>query len=249
MLVKTKNPPSAYSHYREWKRWGDVRPVSRWQAQYFAGELSRARPARFASVLEIGFGNGEFLQWAAAQGVKVAGLEIIPELVEAARTRGFEAHLCNLVEQDPAEGPLAGRTFDCIVLFDVLEHLPVEEGILALQRLRYLLAPGGRIILRFPNGDSPFAAPIQNGDHTHRNAIARSKLEQMCVGTGLKVRFFGNSFRVANKRSTAWLKWVIFRLRDLTEFGIGFLYFNRRRPLDPVATAVLEHADKDAHEA
>ena len=85
----TKEPKQpGYEHYREWKQWGEARPLLPWQRAYFSGELNRARMERFEEVLEVGFGNGEFLQWAQEQGARVTGIEIIPELVEAAQAFG-----------------------------------------------------------------------------------------------------------------------------------------------------------------
>lgn len=230
---------SDYETYKQWKKWGPERQLQPWHARYFALEIKRARLSQFKSVLEIGFGNGEFLQWAKQRGAEPVGLEIIPELVEAASESGLEVHHWNLVDGDMADRPLAGRTFDCIVAFDVIEHLPVEAAQEVLKRIASLLNPGGKVILRFPNGESFLSVPIQNGDHTHRMAVCKVKLEHLCIGSGLKVESYGNAARVANKASTAWLKWLLFRCRDLLELVVGYLYYNKSRPLDPVATAVL----------
>lgn len=231
---------SSYETYKQWKNWGPSRTLQPWQERYFAAEIARAKPPRFRSVLEVGFGNGEFLHWAKKQGAEPVGLEIIPELVEAAGNAGFEVHDWNLVgNEDPEQGPLKGRTFDCIVALDVVEHLTVEQAQLALKRMAGMLDHGGKVILRFPNGESFLSVPIQNGDHTHRMDVCRVKLEHLCIGSGLGLEGYFNAARVANKRSTALLKWLIFKGRDLVEVMIGYFYYNKRRPLDPVAIAVL----------
>lgn len=228
-----------YETYRKWKNWGKGRGLEPWLVRYFDKELSRAGFNSSPSILEVGFGNGEFLDWSTQKGSSVVGLEIIPELVDDAANNGFEVYHWNLVDDAVEESPLVDRKFDCIVAFDVIEHLTVEQAKLALARLAELLQPGGKVILRFPNGESPFYLPLQNGDHTHRIDVTELKLKHLCIGSGLEVEGYYNAARVANKRATAWLKWCLFRIRDLIEIGIGYIYYGRRRPLDPAATAVL----------
>lgn len=70
-------------------------------------------------------------------------------------------------------------------------------------------------------------------------SVCAVKLKHLCIGTRLKLKRYDNAVRVAGKPSAARLKWVIFRMRDLIELIVGALYYNKRRPLDPVATAVL----------
>lgn len=137
---------SDYETYRKWKSWDGEVHIAPWQARYYAKEIERARLSRMQTVLEIGFGNGEFLQWAQGQGATVTGVEIIPELVDVAQAAGLEAYLYNIVEPD-GEDPLCGRKFDCIVALDVLEHLQhltVEQAKVALSRMAGLLEPEGR---------------------------------------------------------------------------------------------------------
>lgn len=76
--------------------------------------------------------------------------------------------------------------------------------------------------------------------------VTRVKLEHICLGTGLRVVSYANAARVVNRRSLAPLKWMTFRLRDLTEIFLGFTYYTKRRPLDPAAVARLERLPPDA---
>lgn len=237
--MNNKIKSSAYDSYRQWKGWDTGCHLQPWQERYFEKELTRACPATFKAVLELGFGNGEFLLWAKKQGAEPVGVEIIPELVQAASKIGLEVYEWNIVAEVDQGSPIAGKTFDCIVAFDVIEHMDVEMAQRALQRMALYLNSGGKVILRFPNGESPFYLPLQNGDHTHRMNVTKSKLEHIAINSGLKLDGYYNSARVANVRSTAWLKWLLYRMRDLIEVTIGYGYYNKRVPLDPAATAVL----------
>lgn len=92
-------------------------------------------------VLDVGFGNGGYLQNALEMGWRAVGTDFDPEVVENARRRGFDARLGTV---DAVEGP-----FDVITLSHVIEHFhdPVAE----LQACHRLLAPGGMIWLETPN--------------------------------------------------------------------------------------------------
>lgn len=234
------NFESEYATYRDWKGWSDGPAVKASDYRYFDGEMKRARLGQARSVLEIGFGTGTFLAWGASRGVSVVGLEIIPELVKHAEGSGQEVYLWNLVTaEDAAGGPLAGRQFDAVVAWDVFEHLTVEEGRRFLNRVAGLLRPGGRLVLRFPNGESPFYVPVQNGDYTHKMHVSRLKLEHLSIGNGFRVDGYFNAFRIADRRRTAWAKQMVYLVRDVIELAVGHIYYGKRRPLDPVATAVL----------
>lgn len=233
----------SYQDYTKWKNWGSGPRLEPWEERYFAKEIKRANPYLFRDVLEIGFGNGEFLQWAQKMGARTVGLEIISGLVESARADGFNVYCWNLAEGDPDQNPIKGEKFDCIVAFDVIEHLPVDVAKEFLRHMADMLKPGGKILLRFPNGESPFYLPLQNGDYTHRMDVCEAKLRHLCVGSGLEIEGYYNAARVANRRSTACLKWFLFRLRDLFEIAVGYIYFHRWRPLDPAATAGLRYAE------
>jgi SAM-dependent methyltransferase len=232
-------PSGEYSTYRQWKGWDREAKVKASDSRYFDGEMKRAGLAHARLVLEVGFGTGVFLSWAKARGIHVVGLEIIPELIGQAAALGHEVHLWNLLEPSGDTDPLEGRQFDAVVAWDVLEHLTVEEARQFLARVAAILSKGGRIVTRFPNGESPFYLPVQNGDYTHKMHVTRVKLEHLCIGSGLRVESYSNAFRVADRPALAWAKRLTYLMRDLVEIVIGYVYYGQRRPLDPVATAVL----------
>jgi len=47
--------------------------------------------------------------------------------------------------------PFAGRTFDCALLIEVIEHLTPGQVRQALKEIRRILKPGGRLIILFPH--------------------------------------------------------------------------------------------------
>ena len=135
--------------------------------------------------------------------------------------------------------PLGKTKFDCIVAFDVFKHLTHEEVEIVFSRLAVRLIPGGKILLRVPNGESPFYLPLQNADPTHQTHMTRLKIEYLCLAANLQLETYRNSARVTNRASVAFIMWICFCFRDLLEISIGHAYYFQRRPLDPNATVVL----------
>lgn len=228
----------SYDTYMKWKGWGQGTPVPAWLKDYFAGEVKRAGITAGAHLLEVGFGNGEFLKWARDAGYKIEGVEILEELVDQASLHDQKAYLLNLAEKLPANHPFQNK-FDALLALDVLEHLDVDASIQLLKNAAQLTKVGGYFVLRFPNGGSPFGNIPQNGDFTHRQVLTEGKLRQLCCATAWDVRRFDNAFRVSNKNKWFGLKRLTFPIRDLLEIFLSYLYHGNRLPMDPVVTAVL----------
>lgn len=227
-----------FDQYSQWKGWGGT-CLTPEQARGYVMEIERAGIRAPGPLLEIGFGNGEFLQWAEREGFTVTGVEILPELVEQAKENGKDVRLGNLCDSVP-EGLREGPAFAALVALDVLEHLPVPAAKAFLRNSAFLATPETRFLLRFPNGGSPFSAVIQNGDYTHQQALTESKLRQLCVGTGWQVERYGNAARSLRPHGKGGLlRRLVYPLRNLLEIVLGNLYYGHRIPLDPVATAVL----------
>ncbi len=233
--------PDDYMRYLEWKSWnesdfGRLQPLS---ARYFEGELASQGVALKSGwrVLEIGFGNGEFLCHARDQGCTVVGTELNPELVKTARAAGYAAYTPESFEGAPDAG------FDLIVLFDVLEHIPQDRLPAMLASLAARLAPGGKIFCRFPNGDSPLGRPFQHGDMTHITVIGEFKLNYLARAAGLNVVRFGGQFRVLPDRSfRTLLSYAMIRLMELlVERPIKSIFFRgwRFAVFSPNSVAVI----------
>jgi SAM-dependent methyltransferase len=181
---------SAYgSAYLEWKHWNpqSFGALSVRESADFAALLRKARvhiPAG-SPVLEVGFGNGTFLEFGLRRGWAMHGTEVNPGLLECARQKGFEA-----TETETPE-PFPSQSFDMVAAFDVMEHIPLEELPGFLRQVRRVLRPGGVFVARFPNGDSPFGRHIQNGDVTHRTEIGSIRARYLATQAVMNVVFLG----------------------------------------------------------
>lgn len=222
-----------YRSYTTFKSWtgAETTPDST-----FAIELKRAGITPPARVLELGFGRGEFLAWATEQGFTVTGVEVIEELVERARSRGFR------VFEGPIQGvsQLSHEQFDLVAAFDVFEHLSCGELLDLLRFLSRVLTPSGKILARFPNAGSPFGMIYQNGDITHVTPLSVATISQIAIAAGMEVVWVDNAARSLESGRRHWIvKRMAYFARDAIECIIGQVYFRMRLPLDPNLTVLL----------
>lgn len=105
------------------------------------------RPSPGASLLDVGFGDGSFLELAQSAGWRVAGADADPVAVEAALKRGLSVRLgfIDAFADMPA-------SFDVITLSHVIEH--VHDPKRLTTQVYGLLKPGGIVWIDTPNIDS-----------------------------------------------------------------------------------------------
>lgn len=227
--------------YIAWKNWEkeDFGTFDNRQAAYFEAEVLRRLDKTKGRILEIGFGNGAFLGFAKANGFEVVGVEANDLLVDRALATGLTA--CKQVSDIPS----ADR-FDAIVLFDVLEHIEQDELAAFLKSLHERLTINGRLIARFPNGDSPYGRIIQHGDLTHRTTLGRHKIFQLAAMTGFEVHYLGNP-AIPTKRIGARAAFSLFIRQVLgraVEFSVSKLFFSGERiSLQPNYLLVLSRTE------
>lgn len=235
------NAWNEYSGYEEWKRWANYFEFTQEEAEYYAGELAGI-PMDGKAVLEIGFGSGSFLAWARGRGARIAGTELNARALDEARRFGVE-----LLEPEIEKiaDRYAGR-FDLVVAFDVFEHFELAESRARLKAVETMLTDGGHLVLRFPNGQSPFGLAPQNGDVTHRAALSREKLEQLSQGTKLRTVRYGGAFAI---RGPWGLKRVVRAGRRLGQWLIGAglnAVFAQKIPWQAVVVLIMQKAERSA---
>lgn len=101
---------------------------------------------RGLKILEIGCGAGSMTAFLAARGLDVIGTDVSHVLLEYARDRHpgcrFERMLGEVLR-------FADSSFDLVVSFDVLEHIPDVDG--HMREVARVLRPGGHYLLQTPN--------------------------------------------------------------------------------------------------
>lgn len=230
----------AYSAYASWKHWQGEHDLAIMGERY-AQELQRAGLPPASRILEVGFGNGDFLSWARQAGYRITGIEINPAFVASARLQGFDVQ-----QGDIASLNFETQKFDAIVALDVLEHLTKPEILEHLRTYNNLLAPDGVVIARFPNAASPFGIWAQVGDITHQTGLTSDTMVQFGLLSGFTMIYGGNaarSYRGGKRKGLAIIKRLTYMIRDLMEIFFGYLYFGQRVPLDMNMTVIMKRTE------
>jgi glycosyltransferase involved in cell wall biosynthesis len=106
------------------------------------------RPDLGKDILEVGAGIGNMTRFFLGHG-RITATDISPFCLSELK-RGFSEYDDVIVRRLDIDRdvPEAGRSYDTIVCLNVLEHIEDDRG--ALQRMKALLRPGGRLILYVP---------------------------------------------------------------------------------------------------
>jgi len=75
--------------------------------------------------------------------------------------------------------------YDVVFLFEVIEHLDLEEALKLLRQIHSLLCPGGRLLLTTPNIFNPGRFWR---DATHRVAYCYDELGGILLGLGFRIK-------------------------------------------------------------
>lgn len=154
-------------------------------------------------VLEVGCGTGNvlrFLEQGCSDGL-VIGLDLFGQGLHYARQRVS----CHLVQGDIHRLPFSER-FDLIGVFDVLEHLQDDMGV--LHDLRLALAPTGALLLTVPAHPSLWSYHDDVAHHCRR--YEPTTLEDKLRHAGFRVEYITQYMM-----STFPLTWLIRRLQKL----------------------------------
>lgn len=98
--------------------------------------------------LDMGFGKGNFLRWLKKKGYhNVYGVDPSIESVEKMKVDGIKTYRGSVFQEPPEE---LCNMFDCVFLFDVLEHLLYPGEALEIIKA-YLKKEGGYLVISVPN--------------------------------------------------------------------------------------------------
>lgn len=104
-------------------------------------------------VLDVGCGEGALLGWLTRRGAEAWGLDLQPEVCRRARQRVPDAPL---VAGRGETLPFAPASFDFVVYFNSLHHLPVLAMDHALAEVFRVLRPTGRLAVFEPLAEGPW---------------------------------------------------------------------------------------------
>ena len=181
---------SKNNRYIDWKNWeaDSFAKTSKLEETYFNNIFKLLKLKKSSKILEIGFGNGSFLGYAASQKFNYDGIESNENLVDLAIDNNFSAYTS--LDKIDTE-----TKYDLIILFDVIEHINADAVEEFFKEMNVHLEETGSIFLRFPNGSSPLGLGNQHGDVTHCHIVTLPKLNYWCYNSDLKVIFYRGDIR------------------------------------------------------
>lgn len=146
-FVFSRGIPSASEltkHYEGYLRAGSISPITIKRYEELIETFEKYAPGR--NILDIGCGDGYFLEVAKKRGWNTYGTEFTTEAVEICRTKGIHMHQGIL---SPADFNIR---FDIITSFEVIEHInnPKQE----IRNIHSLLSASGLFYFTTPNFNS-----------------------------------------------------------------------------------------------
>ncbi len=114
---------------------------NKWEFDVAAGIVARLMPK---DLLEIGSGNGFFLEKIVSLGMNVEGVDINADAVATCKAKGLNVEATDVFD--------ISKSYDTVVLFQVLEHMENAKELFEFLTSS-LVRPGGHLIIAVPNPD------------------------------------------------------------------------------------------------
>ncbi len=177
---------------------GDANLIWGWSTP--AGKLRATRRAKLIThgadlkpgmrVLEIGCGTGNFTEMFAESGAFIVAVDISSELLEIAKQRNLPENQVLFLNKRFEDCDLIGP-FDAVIGSSVLHHLDIKP---ALNKIRELLKPGGRMCFAEPNMMNPQVMVQKTipwvkerlGDSPDETAFFRWQLKKLLLEAGFR---------------------------------------------------------------
>lgn len=139
-------------------------------------------------VLDVGCGQGDFLELLREHGILGVGIDIDEKMIRICREKGLEVYQVDLFEY------LSGQemAFDGIFCSNLVEHMPTEFVLRFFQLAYRALHPGGIFLVSTPNSESLIVHLHEFWrDPTHIRLYDLSLLKFMMEYAGFK-NVYGN---------------------------------------------------------
>ena len=144
--------------------------------ELIAAMLQRAYGDRLSglSMIEVGCGNGSVLEFLKNIGVQIDGVDLFAEALRFCARRVDVP----LYQADALRMPFPDQRYEVVGLFDVIEHITDDEGV--LKEMHRICKSGGRIVITVPAVKWLWSYFDEHSGHKRRYAKGelRGKLER-----------------------------------------------------------------------
>jgi SAM-dependent methyltransferase len=154
-----------------------------WHRYAFALPLARGK-----RVLDAACGEGYGSALMATVAAQVTGIDLDGDTIEHARQRYSESSRLVLERGSVIDLPADDGSFDLIVSFETIEHLPEQERM--LEEFRRVLAPGGLLVISSPDRVAYNAGNVAPNPY-HVRELDRSEFLDLLSVRFPAVRLFG----------------------------------------------------------
>lgn len=161
---------------------------------HWHGDSAGFAPLAGKTAIDVGCGAGLLAEPLARLGARVTGIDAAPENIGAARAHAAASGLAIDYVAGGIED-LPGRRFDLVASMEVIEH--VADPAAFVSALADALAEGGLMVLSTPNRTlasrlamitlAEGIGAIPRGTHDWSRFLTPDELEELLVGTGLRV--------------------------------------------------------------
>ena len=220
-----------YSRY--YNKWHDKSEKHRnYLYTYYSRILTPHLPAdRTISILDIGCGMGFTLWTLEKLGYSNnEGIDTDPDQIQSCNELGINAQLVTDTVDFLSNKK---KSYDLIILLDVLEHIPHIEQIDFLYSCYHSLKEKGRLICTVPNANSTFGMRWQFNDWTHHSSFTEYSLDFVLFNAGFsdifitETEFFSRPSLITMIKGGAF-HWSIFkfcrffrRMEAIGELGLN----------------------------
>jgi cyclopropane fatty-acyl-phospholipid synthase-like methyltransferase len=164
---------------------------------------------RSCAIAELACGHGSFLVWLSQLGFdQIVGVDSSHEQAEIAIQTGATIEIADAIQwisQHPSS------SLDIIVAIDFAEHISKDDFMELLSQSIRVLKNKGRLILRLPNGESPFVGSNLFNDITHLWTYTPNCLDTLAKMHGYQFSMFHDESTVSI-RDHRWIKVPISRI-------------------------------------
>ncbi len=195
--------------------------------------LAAFRPRR-GRLLDVGCSVGTLMNEARRLGWDVTGIEPNPRAAGLAGRSDLSV-VEGFFEPDEIEKPDTG--YDCVVLSDVLEHLP--DPARALRLVHSILAPGGMVMASTPNMQSLWCRRFQLKPGEHLFLFNSGNLRMIFESIGFTICHLTSTSR---RRALSRLEFSTTRLPSSLQILLGIL---GRLRLDGPLSRLMEEVFRD----